>query len=140
MTHESTHIYKKVEIYTYMWSLCANGSFMIARFVAQRLSNIFFSSVYLLDFCGMLYIIFGITTPLNLEYLFHQWLNLGSQKVEPILIDTGAAPLCWTLWLTRNEFIFNKCKAKTFMQVEYILVVTMGTITAQSQPELETLS
>jgi len=33
------------------------------------------------------------------------------------LLLTAAAALCWTIWLTRNEVVFDKCRPKTFLQV-----------------------
>jgi hypothetical protein len=33
------------------------------------------------------------------------------------LLLTAAAALCWIIWLTRNEVVFDKCRPKTFLQV-----------------------
>jgi hypothetical protein len=33
------------------------------------------------------------------------------------LLLTAAAALCWTIWLTRNQVVFDKCRPKTFLQV-----------------------
>jgi hypothetical protein len=30
------------------------------------------------------------------------------------LLLMAAAALCWTIWLTRNEVVFDKCRPKTF--------------------------
>ncbi|WVZ76858.1 hypothetical protein U9M48_024784, partial [Paspalum notatum var. saurae] len=34
----------------------------------------------------------------------------GQNKVGMLL--AGAAALCWAVWLTRNDILFNKCKPK----------------------------
>jgi hypothetical protein len=33
------------------------------------------------------------------------------------LLLTAASALCWTIWLTRNEVVFDKCRPKFFLQV-----------------------
>jgi hypothetical protein len=33
------------------------------------------------------------------------------------LLLTAVPALCWTIWLTRNEVVFNKCRPETFLQV-----------------------
>jgi hypothetical protein len=36
-----------------------------------------------------------------------------------LLILTGVASLCWALWLSRNDLMFDTCTQKTYMQVIY---------------------
>jgi len=31
----------------------------------------------------------------------------------------GATALCWSLWLTRNEVVFDKCNPKSILQVMF---------------------
>jgi hypothetical protein len=42
-------------------------------------------------------------------HLFHKNLNA--------LLSIAAAALTWTVWLTRNEVIFDKSRSKSFLQV-----------------------
>ena len=30
---------------------------------------------------------------------------------------TGISAMCWVIWLSRNDVVFNKCQPKTFLQV-----------------------
>jgi hypothetical protein len=48
--------------------------------------------------------------------MFHQRLQQAGQKPNPHLL-TGASALCWAIWLTRNDVVFDECQPKTFMQV-----------------------
>jgi hypothetical protein len=48
--------------------------------------------------------------------MFGGWSKLVQQK-HNLLLLTGAAALCWVIWLTRNDLVFNKCQTKTFLQV-----------------------
>jgi hypothetical protein len=48
---------------------------------------------------------------LNFKDVFHQWLEQAEHKPNPHL-STGASTLCWTIWLTRNDDVFDKCQLK----------------------------
>jgi hypothetical protein len=48
--------------------------------------------------------------------LFLVWSKNGYKKYNLLLL-TAAAALCWAIWLTRNEVVFDKCRSKTFLQV-----------------------
>jgi len=48
--------------------------------------------------------------------IFHRWCNLGRAKPHLLLL-TAAASLCWAIWLTRNEVVFDKYRPKSFLQV-----------------------
>ena len=71
---------------------------MVARLVGfvarKRRSNIsFFECVYARFLWCVVHIIFGIAPPLNIEDLFHQWLQQGGQNLKLYFL-TGAAALC----------------------------------------------
>jgi len=62
--------------------------------------------------------------------MFGGWSKLGQQK-HNLLVLTGAAALCWVIWLTTNDLVFNKCQPKTFLQVLFratILALILGSI------------
>jgi len=59
---------------------------------------------------------FGISLPLSIEDLFVHWSKLGDNLHNSLLL-TAASALCWTIWLTRNEVVFDKSRPKTFLQV-----------------------
>jgi hypothetical protein len=59
---------------------------------------------------------FNLTPPTDMSDLFLVWSKIGHKKYNSLLL-TAAAALCWTIWLTRNEVIFDKCRPKTFLQV-----------------------
>jgi hypothetical protein len=53
--------------------------------------------------------IFGLAPPKNITDLFRNWLK-DIPKKELILVRVGVCAVIWTLWNTRNDFIFNKSK------------------------------
>jgi hypothetical protein len=64
---------------------------------------------------------FGLSPPMNVTNLFGNWLsNFDKKDVEQIRV--GVCAIVWALRNTRNDHIFNKPKAKSFLQV--ILIAT----------------
>jgi hypothetical protein len=61
---------------------------------------------------------FGFATPQNISHLFSGWI-LGVHKKFRSVVFTGIAAICWALWLSRNDIVFDKCSMKTYMQVLY---------------------
>jgi len=60
--------------------------------------------------------LFGISPPLSLYDLFNTWSKRGNKNLNALLLIAAAA-LTWTVWLTRNEVIFDKSRPKSFLQV-----------------------
>ena len=59
---------------------------------------------------------FNISPPLSIFYMFNGWLN-GINKELMYKILVGASALCWTIWLSRNDMVFNNFRAVTPLQI-----------------------
>ena len=70
-------------------------------------------NVIMLDFCGVL---LRIVFDVSVKNLFDGWHKQGGNKYNSLL-QMGAAAFCWSIWLTRNEKVFNNYQPKTYMQV-----------------------
>jgi hypothetical protein len=46
-----------------------------------------------------------------MDDLFNNWTKGGGNK-HNLLLLTVAAALCWAIWITRNEVVFDKCRPK----------------------------
>jgi hypothetical protein len=57
-----------------------------------------------------------LTPPSDIDDLFHNWSKLGNKKYNTLLL-TAVIALLWTIWITRNEVVFDKCKPKSLLQV-----------------------
>jgi len=60
--------------------------------------------------------VFGITPPCTVANISGNWYEQCG-KDSSLLLLAGAAAFCWSLWLTRNDSVFDKCSPKTFLQV-----------------------
>jgi hypothetical protein len=62
------------------------------------------------------HLVLGIPPPVNIEYFLNNRSKQGGHN-HNIMVLTGAAAICWSIWLTRNDTMFNNCRSKTFLQV-----------------------
>jgi hypothetical protein len=53
---------------------------------------------------------------MNIANMFTGWLN-GINKNLLYKILVGASALCWAIWLSRNDVVFNNTRVVTPMQV-----------------------
>ncbi len=59
---------------------------------------------------------FGFNLPTSISHIFDGWL-LGVDKKKSKLILVGASAICWALWLSRNNMLFDKSPSISYMQV-----------------------
>lgn len=82
----------------------------------ESIQHLFFDCYIAKFLWRAVHILFGISTPSNLVELFQQWSKGGNKKQNTLLLTTAAA-LFWTVWLTRNELVFDNYGPKSFLQV-----------------------
>ena len=59
---------------------------------------------------------FGLYPPHSISHMFENWL-VGVNKKTKELIFVGASAVCWALWLSRNEMVFDRSPLKSYLQV-----------------------
>jgi hypothetical protein len=64
----------------------------------------------------MIYLTYNIPPPSNITNMFGNWLN-GVPKMDKANIRMGVSALCWAIWTSRNDLVFNKKKGTNFLQV-----------------------
>ena len=64
----------------------------------------------------IVHLAFNIKPPSDITNLFGGWLA-GVSKKEKAQIRVGACALLWAMWNIRNDYIFNRAKKTSFMQV-----------------------
>jgi hypothetical protein len=85
-------------------------------YINESIQHLFFNCAYANFLWRAVHLLFGIPRPINIHDLFNRWCKLGRSKYNPPLLNAAAA-LCWTLWVIKNEVVFDRCKPKTFLQV-----------------------
>ena len=61
---------------------------------------------------------FDLSPPQSITHLFGNCLRSVGTKLKRKLL-TGASALCWAIWLSRNDIVFDRSPSKTYMQVLY---------------------
>jgi hypothetical protein len=64
----------------------------------------------------MVYLTFNLPPPANITNMFGNWLN-GVKKLDKARIRIGISAICWPIWTSRNDIIFDKQKGTNFLQV-----------------------
>jgi hypothetical protein len=59
---------------------------------------------------------FGLAPPKNVDNLFGNWLK-GIPKDNLSQIRVGVCVVIWAIWNTRNDWVFNKRRKNSFLQV-----------------------
>jgi hypothetical protein len=79
----------------------------------EIIQHLFFDCLYAKFLWRAIHILFGISPPSSIDDFFNTWSRLGRNK-QNLLLLTAATALCWAVWLTRNEVVFDKCRPKYF--------------------------
>jgi hypothetical protein len=64
----------------------------------------------------VIHISFNLSPPTSVHNFFTDWL-LGMNGKLKYKILVGAAAFCWVIWLTRNDLVFDKILAPSYLQV-----------------------
>jgi hypothetical protein len=79
----------------------------------------------------------NISPSKNIINLFGNWLE-GVEKKERAQIQVGVCALLWAIWHVCNDYIINRAKPNSFMQViplatHWILYVVLPTTNGQAR-------
>ena len=64
----------------------------------------------------IIHISFKLILPTSIHNLFTRWLE-GIDRKMKYQILVGASVICWAIWLTRNDIVFDKALAPSYLQV-----------------------
>ena len=76
-------------------------------------------------------LVLGLSPPLNVQNYFDDRYPTRGKCFRSFLL-TRASMICWFIWLTRNEVIFDKCRPNALMHVLF-----KGTHWLQSWAQLQ---
>jgi hypothetical protein len=55
----------------------------------------------------MIYLTYDLPPPANITNMFGKWLN-RVDKTDKARIRIGISAMCWSVWTSRNDIIFNR--------------------------------
>jgi hypothetical protein len=67
----------------------------------------------------IVHVSFNLIPLTSVHNLFIGWLEGIIRKLK-YLILVGASAICWTIWLTRNDIVFDKVVAPSYLQVIFV--------------------
>jgi len=79
----------------------------------ETIQHLFFHCTYAKFLWRAVHLMFGLAPPLSIDDLFVNWSKRGSKLYNSLFL-TATSALCWTIWITRNEVVFDKCRPKNF--------------------------
>jgi hypothetical protein len=82
----------------------------------ETIQHLFFDCAYAKFLWRAVHLLCGFSPPLGMSDLFARWSKVANKRINSLLL-TAASAICWAIWLTRNEVVFDKCRPKTFLQV-----------------------
>jgi hypothetical protein len=82
----------------------------------ESIQHLFLDCLYAKFLWCTVHVLFGIPPPQSIDDLFNRWSKMASNKHNSLLLTTASA-LCWTVWITRNQVVFDKCRPKSFLHV-----------------------
>jgi hypothetical protein len=95
------------------WKGCTKCGFCAQQETVQHL---FFDCPLARLVWGCVAVAFGINGPTCVQHLFGPWLRSFSKKQRSLVV-IGVAALCWAIWISRNELVFNKSQYVSILQV-----------------------
>ena len=63
----------------------------------------------------------GINKPHSSTHMFGNWLGGLDKKLRPLVL-LGAAAICWSIWLKRNNVVFEKPNYDSPVQVIHVAI------------------
>jgi hypothetical protein len=80
----------------------------------ELIQHLFFDGHFSKFLWRTVQVTFNIGVPMSIAHIFYGWVDgLGSQF--KLLVLVAMAALCWTLWISRNDIVFDNLPIKTYM-------------------------
>ena len=82
----------------------------------ETIKHLFFECHYATFIWRAVQFSFGLSPHTSCCHIASSWLQ-GLDNKRKSLIWTGVAAICWAIWLSRNDIVFNKDISPTYLQV-----------------------
>jgi hypothetical protein len=82
----------------------------------ETIQHLFFDCVLAKFIWRVIQVTFGLSIPLNIKHVFGDWVQRMKEKDKKLLF-VGMGAMFWSIWLSRNDIVFNKTPISSYMQV-----------------------
>ena len=82
----------------------------------ESIQHLLFDCHYAKFMQRIVQVLFNLNPPNSIHNLFISWLEGLNRKIKSKIL-VGASAICWVLWLTRNDIVFDKAIAPSYLQV-----------------------
>ena len=86
----------------------------------ETIGHLFFDCRFARMVWGVIYLALGVPKPHSVSNMFGQWLGCFAKNLRSLAL-LGAATTVWSLWMNRNDFVFEKKKTFSPLQVIYAI-------------------
>ena len=84
----------------------------------ESIQHLLFDCHYAKFMWRNVHVSFNLKPPNSVHNLFTSWLEGINRKMKS-QIFVGASVICWAIWFTRNDIVFNKTIAPSYLQVVF---------------------
>jgi hypothetical protein len=70
----------------------------------------------------------GLPKLVSVSHMFGNWVG-RNKNLKPLLLLLGAAAICWSIWLHKNDIVFGKENNYSPLQVSYMVIYWFHTWT-----------
>ena len=103
----------------------------------ETIKHLFFDCRFAQAVWGLIFFAFGIPNPSSTTNMFGSWMS-GLNKNQRSLSFLGAAATVWSLWLNRNDIVFEKKRSSSPLQVIYTTIHWLRTWAALQKEDQRT--
>jgi hypothetical protein len=82
----------------------------------ETIQHLFFDCAIAKFIWRIMNITFGLSTPINMHHVLGGWVQGMNDKDRKILL-VGVGAMLWSIWLSRNDIVFNKTSISSYMHV-----------------------
>jgi hypothetical protein len=82
----------------------------------ESIQHLFYDCHFAKLMWRIVHVSFNLLPPTSVHNLLTDWLDGINRKLKYKIL-VGASATCWAIWLTRNNIIFDKAAAPSYLQV-----------------------
>ena len=82
----------------------------------ESIQHLFIECHYAQFLWRIIHFTFGVQGPSSINEMFNNWLLSFRPKDKKQML-VGSSALCWAIWTSRNDMVFDKSPFKTYLQV-----------------------